>query len=73
VLTISGERKSELPPQEAKATVHIDERFAGRFRRVVTLPDDADPNAVQASYRDGVLNVSIQRVEAALPRRIAVQ
>jgi HSP20 family protein len=73
VLTISGERKSELPPPEAKATVHIDERFAGRFRRVVTLPDDADPNAVQASYRDGVLHVSIQRVEAALPRRIAVQ
>jgi HSP20 family protein len=73
VLTISGERKSDLPGSDAKATVHIDERFAGRFRRVVTLPDDADPNAVQASYRDGVLHVSIQRVEAALPRRISVQ
>ncbi len=73
VLTISGERKSDLPGSDAKATVHIDERFAGRFRRVLTLPDDADPNAVQASYRDGVLHVSIRRVEAALPRRISVQ
>ena len=71
VLTVAGERKADPAPE--KASVHIDERFAGRFRRVVTLPDDADPNAVQASYRDGVLHVSIQRVEAALPRRIAVQ
>jgi HSP20 family protein len=71
VLTIAGERKAEQAPE--KATVHIDERFAGRFRRVVTLPDDADPNAVQAQYRDGVLHISIQRKESALPRRISVQ
>ena len=73
VLTIAGERKSVLPPPEAKATAHIDERFAGRFRRVVTLPDDIDANAVAAKYRDGVLHISIQRREAAQPRRINVQ
>ena len=71
VLTIAGERKAEQPPE--KATVHIDERFAGRFRRVVTLPDDVDPNAVQAKYRDGVLHISIQRKESAQPRRISIQ
>ena len=53
VLTIAGERASVLPPKEAPATVHIDERFHGRFRRVVTLPDDVDPNAVSARYTDG--------------------
>ncbi len=73
VLTIAGERKVDLPPQDGKATVHIDERFAGRFRRVLTLPDDIDPNAVSARYRDGVLHVSLQRRAAAQPRRIAIQ
>jgi HSP20 family protein len=73
VLTIAGERRSSLPGKDEKATVHIDERYAGRFRRVVTLPEDADPNAVRAKYRDGVLHVSIQRREAAHPRRISIQ
>ncbi len=72
VLTIAGERASVLPPKEAPATVHIDERFHGRFRRVVTLPDDVDPNAVSARYTDGVLHVSVQRRAAAQPRRINV-
>jgi len=73
VLTIAGERKASLPDQDEKASVHIDERYAGRFRRVVTLPEDVDPNAVQATYRDGVLHISIQRRAAAQPRRISVQ
>lgn len=71
VLTISGERKPEAVPEGA--TVHIDERFAGRFRRVVSLPDDIDPNAVSATYRDGVLHVSVARRAAAQPRRITIQ
>lgn len=71
VLTISGERKPGSVPEGA--TVHIDERFAGRFRRVVSLPDDIDPNAVSATYRDGVLHVSVARREAAQPRRITIQ
>jgi len=73
VLTISGERKTPLPGKDDKATVHIDERFADRFRRVVTLPDDIDANAVKASYRDGVLHISVGRRAAAQPRRITIQ
>ena len=73
VLTISGERKASLPAPEEKAAVHINERFAGRFSRVVSLSDDLDPNAVSANYRDGVLHVSIKRRESAQPRRITVQ
>ncbi|EXI81167.1 MAG: hypothetical protein AW10_01367 [Candidatus Accumulibacter appositus] len=71
VLTVAGERK--LDPPGEKATVHIDERFAGRFRRVVTLPDDIDANAVEAKYRDGVLRISIGRKEDAQARRITIQ
>ncbi|MFZ3118227.1 MAG: Hsp20/alpha crystallin family protein [Variovorax sp.] len=73
LLTIAGERKTELPTPDAKAAVHINERFEGSFRRVLTLPDDADPDAVDARYRDGVLHISIQRRASAQPRRIAVQ
>jgi len=73
VLVIAGERPSSLPAGDTKANVHIDERFAGGFRRVVTLPDDVDPDKVTARYRDGVLHISIARRETSLPRRISVQ
>ena len=76
VLTIAGERSIERPAagsaEEAKRTVHIDERFAGRFRRVVSLPDDIDAQQIKADYRDGVLHISIARQQAAQPRRIDV-
>jgi HSP20 family protein len=73
VLMVAGERKSDLPGKDEKVAVHIDERFSGRFRRVVTLPDDADSSAVDAKYRDGVLHISVKRREAAQPRRITIQ
>ena len=73
VLTISGERPSGLPGPDEKASVHINERFAGRFRRVLSLPDDADPNAVSAAYRDGVLHMSVKRRESTQPRRIEIR
>ena len=73
VLSISGERAAEGPGADDKASVHVNERFAGRFHRVVTLTDDLDPNAVQARYRDGLLHISIKRQETAQPRRISIQ
>jgi HSP20 family protein len=72
VLSIAGERKSALPDARQPATVHVNERFAGRFHRVITLSDDLDPNEVRAAYRDGVLHISIKRLESAQPRRINV-
>lgn len=72
VLTISGERADDLQSQQEKANVHIHERFNGRFRRVVSLPDDVDPDGVSAQYRDGVLHISVRRREEVQPRRIAV-
>jgi HSP20 family protein len=72
VLTLSGERKADLPQPDPKNTLHMNERFSGRFRRVLSLPDDVDPNGVTAQYRDGVLHVSIRRQQAAQPRRIEI-
>ena len=77
VLTLSGERPSSLPAaqeaRERKLTVYSQERAVGSFKRAVSLPDDADPTQVNASYRDGVLHVSVARRESAQPRRIAIQ
>ncbi|MCC5793398.1 MAG: Hsp20/alpha crystallin family protein [Chromatiales bacterium] len=73
VLVISGERSLEAPTGGERSAVHIDERFSGRFRRVVSLPDDVDPAAATAAYRDGVLQVQVPRREAARPQRINVQ
>ena len=72
VLTIAGERRP-MAATEDNATVHIDERFDGRFRRVVSLPDDVDPNGVTAQYRNGLLHITVRRKEASQPRRINVQ
>jgi HSP20 family protein len=72
VLSVSGERQVEQPADESKASVHIKERFTGRFHRVVTLSDDLDPETVDAKYRDGVLQISIKRSAASKPRRISV-
>ena len=74
VLTIAGERPADLPSEEGgKAAVHINERFSGRFRRVISLSEDIDPNGVSASYRDGILHITAKRRESAQPRRINVQ
>lgn len=72
VLRLVGER---LPPASGseRQRVYARERATGRFDRTVALPDDVDPDHVKASYRDGVLQVSIARREAAQPKRIAIQ
>lgn len=74
ILSISGTR--DVPPAESGGKPmmrHLHERFAGSFRRVVSLPDDADPEGVSADYRDGVLHVTVKRRAEAQPRRITVQ
>ncbi|HWP20300.1 MAG TPA: Hsp20/alpha crystallin family protein [Burkholderiaceae bacterium] len=74
VLTISGERRSDLPEgEEHGLTLYGRERFVGSFKRAVSLPQDIDPDRVSATYRDGVLHVSIARRESAQPKRIAIQ
>lgn len=73
VLRIAGERAAALPGDDPKLQVYTRERPSGSFSRAVSLPDDIDPAQVNASYRDGVLRISIARRESAQPKRIAVQ
>ena len=71
VLSISGERAATAQPEGARS--YSRERFTGGFRRAISLPDDADASQVQASYRDGILRISVARQASAQPRRIAIQ
>jgi HSP20 family protein len=73
VLSVSGERPSQTPASDQQRTLHLNERFSGRFRRVVSLPDDVDASQVSASYRDGVLRVRLARLQMQEARRITVQ
>ena len=73
VLRVAGERASGIPADDPEVHVYARERGAGSFTRAITLPDDVDPAKVTASYRDGVLQISIARRESAQPKRITVQ
>lgn len=69
LLLVSGVRK--LPADE-NAAYFRQERFEGEFRRVVALPEDVDPERVEAKYRDGVLQIGLRRHETAKPRQIQI-
>jgi HSP20 family protein len=73
LLTLSGERKAEgVAENDRRSGFHRRERFAGKFRRVIALPEDVDPDRVEAVYRDGVLHITVHKREAAKPRQIDV-
>jgi HSP20 family protein len=61
VLTISGERSEER--REEGTTYHRMERSYGKFMRQFALPQDVDPSAINASYKDGVLEVVVPKPE----------
>jgi HSP20 family protein len=69
LLTIAGERKVEAPEN---VQYYRRERFDGQFRRVLSLPEDVDPDKVAAAYKDGILHITVQRREAVKPRQIEI-
>lgn len=72
LLVIAGERKNDGPAPGGHTAVYAQERFKGSFRRVISLPDDADPGRISATCRDGMLRVTVPRREASKPRQISV-
>jgi len=72
LLVIAGERKDDAPSSGENTAVYAQERFKGAFRRVISLPEDADPTRITATCRDGMLRVTVPRREASRPRQISV-
>ena len=71
VLTIQGERKQEK--EEKGKRYHRIERYYGSFTRSFTLPDNVDETKISASFKDGVLNLQIQKTEEVKPKSIEIK
>jgi HSP20 family protein len=69
-LVISGEKK-ESHERKEKGYVYQERRY-GSFRREVTLPSAVNAENVKAEYKDGVLHVTLEKSQEALPRKITV-
>jgi HSP20 family protein len=70
VLTVSGERKAQH--EDKGEGYHRVERAFGSFSRSLTLPQGVDPDRIEASFKDGVLEVRIPKPAEAKPRRVQI-
>jgi HSP20 family protein len=71
ILTITGERKFA---EETKRENYIRiERSYGNFSRRFALPDSVDPNKMNAEFKDGLLQVTLQKTEEAKPKQIEIK
>src|SRR4051794_2401950 len=69
MLTIAGERQiSSGEGENAERT----ERFSGKFRRSISLPTRVDAGKVNATYKDGILTVTLPKAEEAKPKKVEV-
>ena len=71
VLTVLGERKKEK--EEKGKKFHRTERYYGTFLRSFMLPDNVDETNIKASFKDGMLNIHIQKTEEAKPKEINIK
>lgn len=73
VLTIRGERREEH--EENREGFYRSERSYGSFHRAIPLPDGVDASQCDATYKDGVLEITLPapRQEERKPRRIQIR
>ncbi len=73
VLTVSGERRSEL--DEGEVHFYARERYYGAFRRSINLPAGIDESDISAEFENGLLEITVQGAAAMTepPRRIEVR
>lgn len=73
VLTISGEKKQEVVESKEDANYHVFERRYGRFERSFTLPRTVDAERVKARFQNGVLHITLPKLQEAKPRRVQIE
>jgi HSP20 family protein len=69
-LTVSG--KKEETKEEKEANYYMKETRYGSFSRSLRLPEEVDEARIEASYKDGVLSVSIEKSEESSTRKIEI-
>ncbi len=70
VLTLKGEKKEEK--EIKKENYHRIERSYGSFQRSISLPTGVQADKAKATYKDGVLTITIPKVEEAKPKSIKI-
>lgn len=70
-LTIRGEKQQEK--EEKRRNYHYTERQYGSFHRSIDLPGSVDPDHVEATYKNGMLTVSMAKHPEAKPKKIPVK
>jgi HSP20 family protein len=65
VMTIRGEKKQKK--EEEEKDFYRQERFYGSFQRVLSLPEDANQDAIKATFNQGVLTVTMPRKDMPKP------
>lgn len=70
-LTVKGARSFEN--EETKDNYHRKEIFEGSFERTILLPEGTDAEAVTATSKDGILEISVPKKPEVLPRKVAVE
>lgn len=74
ILTFRAERKTELEKSfDSSEKYHFRERTQTTFKRSVKLPDNADENSIQASYKDGVLSIVITKIVPSEKKKISIK
>ncbi len=69
-LVIAGERKWEEKVDEDR--LHRVERGYGKFHRMVALPREVDPEKVDATFKDGILTVTVPKTDQSKPKKIGI-
>ena len=70
-LIIAGEKKQE--GNEREKSHHLRERSFGKFSRSIRLPVTIDPDRVEARYMNGVLLITLGKIESIKSKRIAIK
>jgi len=70
-LTLKGERKHDKENKEKD--YHYSERSYGAFCRAIQLPTEVDTGKIQATYKDGVLELTLPKSENAKPKQISIE
>lgn len=70
-LTISGERKFEK--KEDNKQYHRVESHYGSFSRSFTLPENVDTETVHASYKNGILTITVKKSEKSMKKQIEIK